>query len=66
MCDDVVRRPPVDVCPYCKRTLETVRVTAGDSVADVQRCTEHNDVVPMRSTVVNYRADRPVWDGEGP
>lgn len=56
MCDDVVHRPPVDVCPYCKRALKAVRVTAGDSVTDVQRCREHGTVIPMRSAVVNYLA----------
>lgn len=42
------RHGAVDVCPHCKRAL---RVT---------QCPEHDEVIPMRSAVVNSYTD-PDW-----
>lgn len=43
-----------DVCPHCKRPTMAYRFTTPDGVpVETHHCTEHGDVRPMRSHVIN-------------
>jgi hypothetical protein len=51
-------RDPADlvvyqVCPHCKTVLEGYRIDCDGHTFRVYHCTEHGDVVPVRSAVAN-------------
>lgn len=46
---------PRDVCPTCKRETEVFLVFCDGHTVEVHRCSDHGDVVPMRSAIVNGR-----------
>lgn len=46
-------RPVYLVCPKCKRPETTHRFRTGDFVNETYYCSEHGNITPMRSAVVN-------------
>ncbi len=41
------------VCPTCRRELGVFMVTCDGHAFETYRCSEHGDVTPMRSHIVN-------------
>ena len=41
------------VCPFCKRELEIYLAYHEEKIREVYRCSDHGDVTPMRSYVIN-------------